>query len=332
MHRLIFLLLVTTSLFLKSCLPDCDEYVEGSLPLTAVNLEAFNTEYDDYNATAPDLGTFIPFCFSSNRDSEGENFDIVYKPMTTDWDENTGTLSVLNDYGSWVAYQEEFKVIQDALNVINSDSNELGPYFMMNTATYYNDYDFLFMYASDIEGDFDIGFTYSYETPDFKEAQAIKFLNSSYDDLYPAFNMYYTRIYFCSDRDNDVFNIYSTAVERGVEQLVAEFSDSSRREIILEQTLSSDYNDKCPFIYGKLMVFASDRPGGKGGYDLYYSIYSNDQWSEPVNFGPNVNSPYDEYRPIVVNESIDYYKDMMIFSSNRPGGKGGFDLYYAGIY
>ncbi|MEA1886616.1 MAG: hypothetical protein U9N72_05355 [Bacteroidota bacterium] len=332
MHRSIFLLLVATSLLLKSCLPSCDEYIEGSLPLTAVNLENFNTEYDDYNATAPDLGVFIPFCFSSNRDSEGENFDIVYKPMTTDWDENTGTMSVLNDYGTWLGYQEQFKVIQYALDVINSDSNELGPYFMMNTALFYNDYDFLFMYASDIEGDFDIGFTYSYDTPDFKETRAIKFLNSPYDDLYPAFNMYYTRIYFCSDRDNDVFNIYWTSVQRGVEELVAEFSDSTRREITLEPTLSSNYNDKCPFIYGKLMVFASDRPGGEGGFDLYYSIYSNDQWSEPVNFGPNVNSPYDEYRPIVVNESIDYYKDMLIFSSDRPGGKGGFDLYYAGIY
>jgi hypothetical protein len=26
-----------------------------------------------------------------------------------------------------------------------------------------------------------------------------------------------------------------------------------------------------------------------------------------------------------------FINDLMIFSSNRPGGKGGFDLYYAGI-
>jgi len=36
-------------------------------------------------------------------------------------------------------------------------------------------------------------------------------------------------------------------------------------------------------------------------------------------------------KPIQFEEDVDYYKDMMVFSSNRTGGKGGFDLYFVGV-
>ena len=79
------------------------------------------------------------------------------------------------------------------------------------------------------------------------------------------------------------------------------------------------------------MVFTSNRPGGMGGYDLFYSFYENGTWSTPVNFGDKINTPYDEYRPIVKSYGYEFTNDFMIFSSNRPGGQGGFDLYYVGI-
>ena len=40
----------------------------------------------------------------------------------------------------------------------------------------------------------------------------------------------------------------------------------------------------------------------------------------PVNLGPTINSPYKEYTPYIDG-------DLIYFSSNRPGGKGGFDIY-----
>jgi hypothetical protein len=39
----------------------------------------------------------------------------------------------------------------------------------------------------------------------------------------------------------------------------------------------------------------------------------------------------DEYRPILINEEVSFTKTMMVFSSNRDGGKGGFDLYFVGV-
>ncbi len=76
--------------------------------------------------------------------------------------------------------------------------------------------------------------------------------------------------------------------------------------------------------------FTSDRPGGFGGFDLYYSVYKDGKWSVPVNLGSKINSAYDEYRPII--KYVDgFSSSFLVFSSNRPGGKGGFDLYYAGV-
>ena len=81
---------------------------------------------------------------------------------------------------------------------------------------------------------------------------------------------------------------------------------------------------------GNLMVFVSNNSSGFGGYDLWYSMFENGIWNEPQNFGSEINTEFDEYRPV-----IEYFpesnNDLMIFSSNRPGGKGGFDLYYTGI-
>ena len=78
------------------------------------------------------------------------------------------------------------------------------------------------------------------------------------------------------------------------------------------------------------MVFTSNRAGGYGGYDLYYSKFVSGKWLKPVNFGAKINTSADEYRPIIRREE-GFDNDFMIFSSNKAGGLGGFDLYYVGI-
>lgn len=74
---------------------------------------------------------------------------------------------------------------------------------------------------------------------------------------------------------------------------------------------------------GKTLYFASNKPGGLGGYDLYKSERNQqNQWSEPVNLGPNVNSEMDEMYPYVWNDSL-------FFSSKGREGYGGADIYVA---
>ena len=80
------------------------------------------------------------------------------------------------------------------------------------------------------------------------------------------------------------------------------------------QSLSSD---------GSYMYFtACDRPGGLGSCDIYFSAYSDGKWSMPVNLGSPVNTAYWESTPSISSDGKTLY-----FSSNRPGGFGGKDLW-----
>lgn len=72
---------------------------------------------------------------------------------------------------------------------------------------------------------------------------------------------------------------------------------------------------------GNLLYFASDRPGGLGGMDLYVSRRSGGEWSTPRNLGPEVNSAANEAFPSMGPHGELY------FSSDRAGGPGQLDIY-----
>jgi outer membrane protein OmpA-like peptidoglycan-associated protein len=72
---------------------------------------------------------------------------------------------------------------------------------------------------------------------------------------------------------------------------------------------------------GKTMVFASDKPGGFGGYDLYMAFCNDNQWSGIINLGPEINTAANEVFPFLLNDSI------ILFSSHREHGAGGLDIY-----
>jgi outer membrane protein OmpA-like peptidoglycan-associated protein/Tfp pilus assembly protein PilF len=80
------------------------------------------------------------------------------------------------------------------------------------------------------------------------------------------------------------------------------------------QTISAD---------GKTMVFtACLRKDGYGSCDLYISKKKGANWSRPVNIGPPINSQYKESQP-----SLSANGETLFFASNRPGGKGQFDIW-----
>jgi len=329
---------VLIAVMLCLTLMSCEEkiigykYNTGSLPTSPVNLTEFNTEYDDYNASAPTLGRVIPFCFSTNR--RGGNFDVIFEPMDVSFDKTSGVLTVSNTYGSWGYYAEAYSALNKGLYQVNTSANEFGPYVHIHLKDPGHGYlDFAILYATDIDGDFQIKYTHNHNdsASDFTESQPVKFLNSPYDDLYPSFNDDFTSIYFCSNRDNDQFDIYSVEINGSSEEVFKLLADTSAHEVIKNLVLSGDHDDKCPYIFENMLVFTSNRPGGFGGFDLYYSIFENGSWSAPKNFGATINTEYDEYRPILFEEEVDYNRHMMVFSSNREGGLGGFDLYFVGV-
>lgn len=74
---------------------------------------------------------------------------------------------------------------------------------------------------------------------------------------------------------------------------------------------------------GKWLYFASDRPGGFGGMDIYVSENIDGNWKKPINLGPTVNSTGNELFPFINEEGALY------FASNGHKGLGGLDIFYA---
>lgn len=76
---------------------------------------------------------------------------------------------------------------------------------------------------------------------------------------------------------------------------------------------------------GKVLFFASDRPGTYGGSDIWYSQRNSDgTWRKPVNLGPTINTPENERSPFLHTDSKTLY-----FSSSGHDGMGGQDIFFS---
>ncbi len=73
-----------------------------------------------------------------------------------------------------------------------------------------------------------------------------------------------------------------------------------------------------------ILYYASNRSDGMGGMDIWYTILKEGKASQSVNLGPAVNSEHNELTPF-----YDQLAGVLYFSSDRPGGMGGYDIYCA---
>ena len=95
----------------------------------------------------------------------------------------------------------------------------------------------------------------------------------------------------------------------------------------LGEPINSSFSEKQPSLTsdGKTLYFSSNRPGGKGGMDIWVStLNTKGKWGVPINLGDSINTPMDEISPYVHPDNQTLY-----FSSNGWPGMGGYDLYYS---
>lgn len=88
---------------------------------------------------------------------------------------------------------------------------------------------------------------------------------------------------------------------------------------------SDDYSCKHPSLSpdGTKLFFASDMPGGEGGYDLYVVGKTTDGWGEPINLGPTINTAKNEVFPFMSHSNTLFFS-----SDGHANNLGGLDIYF----
>lgn len=75
---------------------------------------------------------------------------------------------------------------------------------------------------------------------------------------------------------------------------------------------------------GDILYYSSDVAGGAGGYDIYYVLKNEDQWSDPVRLPNTINTPGNE-------NFVTLWKNEIYFSSDFHSGLGGLDIFSTSI-
>lgn len=299
------------------------KYPNGIFPDSISILNDINSTNDDKDPALLYLinGT-KSLIFSSNRNSSGGQFDFVQGSVSYSWDKDNGIITM------------ESGVSQDAfltklLNVVNSAKNEFAPYSLYSPV---DGYEYLIYSSENSSGNLDFYYTKNRAVqsgilPDIIGPFPATLLNTSGEDAYISFDANQDTLYFSSSAGGN-FDIYQKS--RSLDTTLSVWLSKPFRPLVKVDSINSSGDDKCPFVYKKIMVFASNRPGGLGGYDLYYSLFKNGKWNSPVNFGPDVNTSDNELSPAIGTDKT-FLNVYMVFSSDRPGVKGGYNLYLKGI-
>ncbi|HXG70975.1 MAG TPA: hypothetical protein VNJ04_10250 [Gemmatimonadaceae bacterium] len=131
-----------------------------------------------------------------------------------------------------------------------------------------------------------------------------------------------TSLYFARGPTPSDVEMYSVPIDsnglpRGSAQPLVELNFPNPLGTDAHPTVSMD---------GKELIFFSDRPGGFGLADLYVSTRQDvtSGWGPPQNMGPTLNTQFRDAQP-----SLSFDGATLVFASDRPGGQGSTDIYFA---
>ena len=148
-------------------------------------------------------------------------------------------------------------------------------------------------------------------------------LNKKFHDGAATFDQSGSVMYFTRNNNNGKshskdglidLKIYSAMNDGEYWTNVTELPFNSNEFTSCHPTLSPD---------GRRLYFASNRPGGYGGLDIYVVERAGGTWKQPQNLGPTVNSAGNEIFPVMHEDGTLYY------SSNGHQGLGGLDIFHA---
>ncbi len=136
------------------------------------------------------------------------------------------------------------------------------------------------------------------------------------EDVYPTSLSYDGNTLFIYRNDNFTGNLYTSKYADG------RWSTLTK----LNENINTKYweSHACLNKPGDTLYFTSNRKGGFGGLDIYYSVKGPDNdWGRAVNLGSTVNTKYNEETPFITDDGKTLY-----FSSYGHYNMGGYDVFY----
>lgn len=145
-------------------------------------------------------------------------------------------------------------------------------------------------------------------------------INTPYDEGTPSLSSDYNTLYFtrCKVSKRDKLGCQIFKSKRGDDDWMSpdEIKIAADSMIVAHPSIDAD---------GTTLYFVSNIPGGMGGLDIWKLTRSssNDDWGEPINLGPEINTPGNEMFPYIHPDGTLY------FSSDGHPGMGGLDIFKA---
>jgi peptidoglycan-associated lipoprotein len=287
------------------------------------NFKKINTKQDDWAPRWSNLEKQNQMIFTSNRDGStgkktdqwtGHSFSDIYKidrprGKTNDWIGEWTNPELLCDEG----------ILNTEVNEGEATGNRKGSeIYFTKCPIDKKALKACYIYVSEKRGQ-------SFSEPKMVELCADSLVNC----IHPALSFDEQTLYFASDMPGGYggFDLYkATRAGKG-----GKFENVTN----LGPIINSPGNELFPAIRGDSMLyFSSDGHPGMGGLDIFYSMLINGEFQEPENMMYPINTCWDEIGIIFYDEEVidpksnAPYLEKGFFSSNRPGGRGGDDIYY----
>lgn len=138
-------------------------------------------------------------------------------------------------------------------------------------------------------------------------------VNTPFDDCYPQINADASLFMFSSNREKNTYNIYQA------NNIKNQFTEPKK----LSSSINSNDNEITAGLSadGQILFIHKTNKFFVGG-NLYTSQMGLDEWETPIKLPKEINSAFNETNASITTENSTIY-----FSSDKPGGYGGKDIY-----